>query len=447
MHLLYFVFIFVIISVSLFTNTITLLFPFSIFLILIVRLLKGEQRIYKDIGVFSYLYYSIIGVINYAVYLYYCGRTFAPYGDDSFYYKNILDIISGSEATKAGLYEYCLAVLVYPIKLFFNYDVKHWELLPINWFMGGLVVLLAVKFANTVLSVNLQKSIWISALIVLFNACFTDGIVHLYRDSFMCFLLLNSLMLIYKNRYIGGGVYAFLLGFVRGANAAIAFVYLCLSRFVKTNIDKKIYMIVVLSLLLIAIVLVPNLGIERYLRSFSADSSAEIYSFGERISDFRNQENASGMVLSMLKSSNPILHFLAIPFYMISPITIGDFFINEFYDLRYEGWDVFRLRIESMWECLMILFYPFIITPLFCGLYYWYRDRKIANLNILVTFLLTLVLVTLISMQSRHKMAFIVLFPLAYNYYLTHASFKTRLTNKYISVLVLFVVLFYNIVF
>ena len=350
MRLLYSAFVFVVISISLFTNTVTLLFPFFLFLILIVRLSRGEQQIYKDIGIFSYLYYSIIGVINYAVYLYYCGRTFAPYGDDSFYYKNVIDIISGREVFKAGLYEYCLAILVYPIKFFFNYDVKHWELLPINWFMGGLVVVLAVKFANTVLSVSSQRSIWISALLILLNTCFTNGIVHLYRDSFMCFLLLNSLIFIYKSRYIEGCTYAFLLGFVRGANAAIAFVYLCLSRFVRTNIDKKIYMIIVLSLLLIAVVLVPNLEIEQYLRSFSVDSSTEIYSLSERLDDFRNQENASGMVISMLKSNNPILHFIAIPFYMISPIAVGDFFIYEFYSLRYEGWNVFRFRIESVWE-------------------------------------------------------------------------------------------------
>lgn len=409
-------------------------------------LAKKDDKILSDIRFFSFWFYALVGVINYSCYLNDCGMTRAPYEDDSYYYDMAIDLANGIlTSLRFEPYSFFLSAIIYPFKALFNYQVAHYELLPINWFFGSCIVVSTIKLANMICGFNRKKDYFIAAGLVIFNSCFIDGIAHLYRDALLNLLLINAFIYVYKNYNVRAFIASFFTGLLRGANGLISIAYLCLNKLIeKIRITKK--QLVVFSCIGVGVVLLSysTLGLDRFTRSFAGVDESSAMSISERLETFTNQENAEGGVIRLLRSNNPLAKAVAIPIYMISPIKVNEFRISHFYSIKTERWYVNRFRIESVWELLMLLFYVPLTIPLFLGIYYWVKDKSMKNIAVFVIFILTLSLVTLISMQSRHKMGFILFFPVLYGYYRRYASRAVRKMLPQMNLLYACLILIYN---
>lgn len=445
MYLIRLFVIIIIFFITLYNGTVSVLIPFGLFYTLI-HVIKCKSWI-REIWINSFVFYSFVGVINYSIYLSECGLTRAPYGDDSYYYDYALDIINGvSIFTRFEPYSYFLATFMLPIHRIFKYVISHYELLPINWFVGSTTVALVLYFTDLVVPIKSKKHQNIAVCLLLFNSCFIDGVVHLYRDGLICLLIMICCIHIYNSSYNRSILISLFLGLLRGANGFIMLFFIVLNYVQRIfRFSKKSLVLSFVLILAVFYISYNNLGIERYARSFS-NTTGESMSISERISQFTAQEEAQGGVIRLLKSRNPVYQLVAIPIYMLSPFKAGSFEITHFYSLRTTGWYVTRFRIETVWEFLNIIFYLPFYLPLFLGVYYWSKETKINNIILLFIFIITLLLVTLVSMQSRHKMAFIVFFPIIYSYYCNKTTQHSRSLVKKINIIISLLVILYNII-
>lgn len=388
-----------------------------------------------------YLYYTIFGCIAHLSYIIFCGNTFAPYHDDSFYYNNIQSIASGSSVVSVTLYEYFMFICSFPVRLLF--DVNHLSLLPFNWLMGGYCIKRAIEFSEKVTNVRSKKPIL--CCLILLNASFIEGTIHLYRDALMCVLFITALDNIYMRKYTLGIILTLLTGFVRGANAMILFFYLILQMSIKSfNIKRTYILYVTIALMLIAVSMDKYLNLGGYLRGSMQNTSSHSISseISNRYEIFKGNSDTGG-IMSLLNTGNPLCMAVAVPLYMISPIKIGPKTISENYIIRDEpSYTIFRVRVESMWEFISCIFYSYICVKLFIGLYYWTRDKN--NFCLLIIFFIMVLCVTFISMQHRHKMMFILMYPIAYNYYLKNITRKKESIVNFLSYMAMIVVLAYN---
>ncbi len=226
--LYYFISFLVTVLLCFYFGTVGMLLPLLLCLLVLLIYAGQCNKTEKRILIIAFWWYTIVGTINYCSYLYYCGFTFAPYSDDSYYWNNIMAIVDKDAPPRFTLYEVFMALLCIPFKNAFS--IQHYELLPVNWLMGALVVNYAVRFANMIKPIQSRKQMYISVWIILLNTSFIDGVVHLYRDIFMCLLFIIAMVCIYKNQYLKGIAYAFIIGFIRGANAFILLSYIIISR-------------------------------------------------------------------------------------------------------------------------------------------------------------------------------------------------------------------------
>lgn len=95
---------------------------FYLFYIVVLSLSFRYDRKYTDVYYLSYLIFSFWGIVAAASYYISYGETFAPYVDDTFYFKNINNVLSREFGkTNLTLYaNYCRAHL--PAFLFLQRD-------------------------------------------------------------------------------------------------------------------------------------------------------------------------------------------------------------------------------------------------------------------------------------------------------------------------------------
>lgn len=424
------------------TRTEPILFSFIICQIINFYSYRNNS-LFRKICNYSFAYFSFWGLTAYLLYYLYCGNTFAPYHDDSFYYLNIINILNEGIDDDATLYEYFIALCSLPLKFIFG-KIIHVQLLPINWLLGAFVVSESIKFAQKVVPTFNLKAIKIGVMLILLNVSFLDGVVHLYRDILMLYLFIKSINCIYSNNFPKAIFLSLLTGFIRGANSILLFLYMMLRKvFSPSFMRKKKILYISFGVGMLLLISFNQLFDYSSLRSFSSNNEDNSVTIADRIENFKNSEGTGG-VLTLLRSSNPFLNVVAIPIYAISPLKVRSFIIHENYLIRNsKSRYIIRPRLEAIWELLGISFYAFYIFPLFVGFYYWCKELNFENLIILMFFITILVSVTFISMQTRHKMAFIIFYPIIYNYYIINKfkikkSYKTILTSLFVTLILLY---------
>lgn len=329
----------IIIFIVLLNDTASILIP--IFLLMSVIHWIKFNKILHNIWLNSFIFYAFVGVINYSSYIYYCGMSRAPFGDDSYYYDYAINILNGEYLfVRFEPYSYFLSLLMYPFKWMFDYTLLHYELLPINWFIGATTVALIIYFTELVLPINNVKHKYLASGLILFNSCYIDGVVHLYRDGLVCLMLILAFIFVYNQRYVKGIFFSLFVGILRGANGIIALLYTIMD-YIQTQykFSRRTFISMLCLGTLLFCLSFSSLGVEKYTRSFS-NASEQSMSLEERLSTFHEQENAQGGVIKLLRSSNPIYKAIAIPIYMLSPFKMGSLYINHFYSLRTHGWQV-----------------------------------------------------------------------------------------------------------
>lgn len=440
MYLLHFILNFVIIFIAIYTKSLDIL---STYLVCFSVLYFCEKKVSIHQKLFIYFYLAFWGSIAYLTYYVFCGNTFAPYHDDSYYFLNIKNIFDGNLEGDATLYEYFLSFIYFLFSPFVK--LSHTLLLPINWLMGTLCIVKAIRFANAFCE-NKRKSNFLSIGLFIFCAPFLEGTIHLYRDPLMCLLLILSIEKLYNHRYLKGTILTFLTGLVRGANGMILLMYDGIQYFIsKFKLNKKSLAVCVILLVFTVISLDKFIGINNYLRGFSSggdDTESIVSSIYDRREIFLEGE---GGVVSLLRSDNILLNIIAVPIYMISPISAGPLVTTESYIIRDEpSYTIVRFRIESILELISSVFYGFLFIRIMIGGYYWSKEKDINKFSLFLIFLIMVLLVTFISMQHRHKMMFIMLYPILLNYYDRYT--KNKKTSNIISICSVCVILLYNII-
>lgn len=408
-----------------------------------------KNRDYKRILFFSFYYISLMGILAMLSYNYFCGNTFAPYNDDSFYYKNINEILFNGYSELATIYEYIVAVFIFPLlQMGLN---SHFAMLLINWLLAALTIIEALKLANKLYPLKELDSNILGAIFILFNSNYINGSVHLYRDVMMCYFFLLSLNFVLQKRILLSLVFVFLTGFIRGANGfwALLLVIVVEARLVIERVSKKAIILLLLCSGVLVLSLDSVIGFSSYLRSFSGQQ--EKISLIDRLEDrkdsFYEKGREAGGVLALMQSNNPLYKLLVIPIYMVSPVKSAGVLIQE--DYKNEGqrtFPIIRFRIEFVWELINVCFMAWGMYFLFFGLYYMFGDRNKMKFVLAIFFILMVAVVAFISMQHRHKMMFILFFPMIYRAYKYHVSLNGKKFNEKMSILLsIFVVLSYNV--
>jgi len=426
-----------------------------LFFILERILLQKKHRIYLELIFFSFVYLIIMGCLAMYLYKYYTGTTFAPYADDSFYFFKIINSEFGTNRT---LYEYILVLFSLPIILFRN--ISHFDLLLFNWFFGALVILEALKFANMVFPEYKYSTLIVGTAYILLNFNFINGTVHLYRDILMCYFLLLSFNFTYSNKNIKSSIFAISSGFIRGANGMIALLYLGMNMII-SRLKSKSKINVFVSMIIIGLfvfVLDDTFHIFRFVRTFSIQNGdTYVVTTSERIGRRRDvfyERGAieTGGVLALIYSNNPILRMAAPFVYLISPVRIGSHrvsetqvvFIQNYNRIQRSVNEISRFRIEFIWGIISVIFYMFFIFQLFCGIFFILKYGDIKQYTFCIVFILSLILITFISMQHRHKMVLIIFFPLIYNSYIMYKDKVNSHIDKLCKLFVFGIILMFN---
>ncbi len=408
---------------------------------------------FKRTGILLYLFFSLIGLsFSYSYQLSY-SNSFGPYFDDSFYFNNA-KYLSELVFTAAAptLFEVVLAVFFYIFEGVFNLKLDHLDLIPINFILSSLSMLLVLKMLRFLNGANYIIG-GMLLYVVLFNFNFLDSSVHLYRDPLLIFFTLMSISYSIKNKYIKALLFAILVGLIRGANGMLCILFIIMHYYVIKK-DFKIKTIILLSFLLIMVFF--SIG-DKISGSFlrgglgSNDNSSIASSLEERFSNL--DDNKSGS--ASLRNAG-ILGSVAFPFvYMLSPLQVSSSNPIELnYDYLQSDKDYLlgsRLSTPKFYnfEYILILlhvfFICFFIPKLFLGLYYGVRSSlKIENL-ISLFFIISVLLISFVSMQARHKMFFIIIFPFILSYYYKNRTISEKKITNLISGIILLIVLLYNI--
>ena len=417
---------------------------FNLFYIVVLSLSFRYDRKYTDVYYLSYLIFSFWGIVAAASYYISYGETFAPYVDDTFYFKNINNVLSGEFDTNLTLYEIIVGLIYLPFSSF--KEIVHLDLLPFNWFIGSLAVGQAIKLARQFYPLKNKIYTLGAFLLIVANSNFLEGSVHLYRDGFMAFFLLICLNKATEGKYFVALVFAVFTGLIRGANGALALFYIAIMFIFSRNLirSKSQAGVVISIFLLVAILGDQMIGYSNYMRSFNSEGSTDNISMTERISNRYDKflDEDMGGIGGMLQSGNPILMAAALPITMISPIQVKPFVRAEYSDAW--GWIV-RFRSESFWEIGNILLWSFCFYPIILGIWIMIKDKNLKHFGAILFFLTTLIAISYISMQLRHKIGYIILFPILYNAYYTHREKFNRRNVILIQGCTFAVLLLYNI--
>lgn len=412
---------------------------------------KNKHNVqYSNVIIFSFLYLTLMGTLAMFSYKVFSNFTFSPYNDDSFYYLNIVNIIDGKIVSNATIYESFMAFIVYPLSLI--KEIEHFDIVVFNWIIGALTIGESLKFANRVFPDNTKYNDMLGALLVLFNSNFIIGTVHLYRDVAMCYCFMLSINYAMTGKTYKSVIFAVLTGFVRGANGIFALLMIFVLRYVDVlrRFSKRILILTFTFSLIFIISLDSYIGYSSYFRSFNSTSDNQ--SLQDRIEnrqeDFYERYEGAGGVLAIMKSDNVALKALVVPIYMFSPIKIGKFYVTENYSLENKPNKIItRFRIEWLWELISVIFTAMFAYFLFIGLYNMLKSKDNLHFLLAVIFLLMVTVVAFISMQHRHKIMFLLLFPMLYNSYKFNSRFRASKKVEYLFIVIsLFIVIFYNLV-
>lgn len=379
------------------------------------KFVKKYPIIYrKRIIILSYLIISLVGLLFVINYYSLYGFTFGPYWDDSMYFYNIADLATGETLYKTPtLYEISL-VPWYKFVSLFKTDITSLDILPVNWIFSSLVVTLSLMLTRLV--VKQRFKLLLPFLAIIGNSIFLDSVANLYRDGFALLLFLGTLVSGMNGKFKTALLFSILCSGVRLATGGIAILGLIWLYYLKKIHQGGFKKIILVPTAIIVLVLVVDMQfpLGDYMRSLLAggDSSVTIVEVAlERANRFV-ESGSEGSTIDRIYRLGPIGYLLAPIATIFAPVEFISPIKNFIVDIRKQSsFSVSGLYPRALWGWITTILWAIIGPRLVLGIYKSRKGNKFEKLFLLL-FLLTVLAVTFISFQTRHRTTFIVLFPM-----------------------------------
>lgn len=397
----------------------------------------------------SFIIITFIGILSVIDNYNYTGAFFGPGGDDHAFFNNILYLLRNSEILKKniGFYEYVLAVPSRIISAFIRRDLSVIDILPVNWFLGAVICVLINHISKLLFDTELKFQVILLSLLLNFK--FYDTIIHLYRDALLYVFFLFAFKAYLKKKYIRFSVFTFLTALLRGAHALLLLLFLFLLKIYDSK--KIVFKTVILSMVFIffmGIYKQYNLNIIPYMSQFQyIDKYSDRYEeydierlVEDRKSEFRIREGHQNPLRQKTYANDITGTIIGSFFQVFFPITFhfsGFDIIPSTFGTNYQS---FTFVGFILW--ISIIAWIWIIPLLILGLTNCYQ-RKGNGFALILFYLISLLSVSMISMQDRHGLIFVIFHPvicqLGYNMTLENKRFRVRFKRYQFTVVLLLV--------
>lgn len=417
--------------------------------------LSGNRSELTTVVVISYLFISLIGLVEVGDNLRNFGTYFGKHADDSRFFERTMALLQRGEwQDRTGMYEVCMALWGVIPALVFGISMSPIDFLPFNWGLAALVAGLIWVFCQ--IALGIRPPWWIILLATLGNYRFMDSVIHLYREALLLVFFMLALIAIVQDRHLKSMILAGAVLLLRGASfilcAGFSALFLLRRRMRSPLAFYTLCIVLVVPISFLALksgttILMYSSGITQAGGTVGLES----WSFSENRS-FRAQMIAKqvtdGSTTAAIISGGGLVATLARPVpYLFFPIRFwpvhmvqdshsvfantaayqaGEYWINV-----YVGWTV----------CCWLIVIPLLTV----GMLKAAAGRPLENV-IFVFYILAVVATSYISFQMRHGLVFIVLNPLLATIGLReyYADKTTRAVTWGLGGVVFLSLLFYN---
>lgn len=384
----------------------------------------------KTIAVLVYLVLSIIGICFVVISRMNYNSDFGYGFDDSFYFNTIQQIAEHGEFELWKPFESILAIYYRLISIIIKEPVLL-DLLPFNWLLGAITVILAWKLTAAVSGAYCS----IGALLActLGNSFFLDTASHLYRDTFMLVFYLSSLLFLMQNRLICSLIMIIVTSLTRIANGLIVLYGFFLIAIVKIkpfrNSSWVIALITIMSLYA-AFSLDNIIKIGGFLRTYShgmeggieasiietSKSRIELMVGNPNEDSKTNPDIGEGLTAQIYQMGS--IGYLIAPFVnMFAPFVYYP--PSGSMRVRIDGWGpafyVNGFFLFNMLCWITAALWIYIGPRIILGLRNAVRGDPLDN-AVVILFFITVFAISFVSLQGRHRLAFFVFYPLFMSY-------------------------------
>jgi len=366
---------------------------------------------------------SLIGMAYLGTYHFNFGDYHAPYGDDSFFFGEAVLLAESNVIDILKPYESILAIIILILQKvgYFSFS----NVLIVNWLIPTIFIVLLRRYISLKFNYNLDYKELFG--FIMLNFIFQDILVHLYRDALIYGL--TFFFLIEYEKYKSekkilfipiSAVVLFFIFVLRGANCFLLVFYIVIDTFLysKKNINKWNYKTTLTIAVFFSIIafsfifLFQNILIGSISR-FGNQSNSESFSDLSTSRQERFFENLDGNQNTVMIYNLGVIGYpLRLISQVYSPITFKGIDRHDFrISVKYSSFTVPVYKDYTVlfyWASIFLWIYVLPIITI--GIYRSYRTYWLQPY--LLLFLLSVVMVAFVSMQPRHRLMFMIAYPI-----------------------------------
>jgi len=389
------------------------------FLIGYILFYKNRLSQYSNFYIFSrsFIFLTFLGLLNVIDNYNYTGEFFGFGNDDRFFFNNITGLIKYGFGYKynIGLYEHLLYFPAKILSYFISRDLTILDLLPINWFIGAIIPVLINSVSKLLFKTTVKFQILLLALLI--NNKYYDTIIHLYRDGLLYVFLLIAIITFLKRKYILTFISVILTSLLRSGHAILLVFFIVLNKIFKNTLSNKILTLTSLTIITVLTFqymdynIIPYTGqyqyIEKRASAFSDYSLIEFVEFRKEI--FSKRSGHQSDIRQKSYGNNIVSILIGSLLQMFYPIT----FHFPYFDYSYVKSSIEQINFTfiAIIKWFSIIAWIWIIPLMILGFKKCYKIKE-NGYSIIIFYLVSLLTVTFISMQSRHGLIFVILNPI-----------------------------------
>lgn len=437
------------------------LFYFGLF-ICIARFYDGfteQSGRFLSVTLLSFVVISFVGMVETNDNLRNFSTLFGKHADDTAFFLRTRDLLlRGSWDELNGLYEVTLAIFGTIPALAWGSQLDLLDILPFNWGIAALLVGLCDRLSEFI--TGHRPPHWLLTISLLCNYIFLDSVVHLYRDAFLFVFFLSGLLALLRGSDFRAASLSLPVLVLRGASFAQYFLFVLLYKIRMWLPSKTVYYGLCLAVGVSFVLLVPHVGNQVFKFSSGLQNMGESFvlpvswSFQETMV-FRSkmmEKQTAGIDNSTLArsvSGNDLKTMaLRTVSYTFMPMRFWP--INSYGEsqscLAATVPTGNTLFLMSLVEWISVICWVFVIPLLGLGMTRAIKGTPTENV-LFVYYITAVLLVSFVSFQIRHGMAFIIMNPLVatLGYQMYRSNKRARLACTVGSFLVLIIIVAYSL--